>query len=347
VFFRITVKNIKLHIPKGRLSIYQSAPVWQDFNIMADQNINSLIVKFNHANLSLKPEETATLEMLVNGFAVTATNWKSSNPAAATVSETGLITAVALGGTTEITAETEVGGLIYTAKCVVYVEPQTIVIEETDPVTNGTGSIVITLEIPASTLFTGSFEIILPAGVSISIDATQLAGAWSGSINLAIVPLPNNTWKFIFTLSEAAQQSKMRKIAANTNKIVDIVYNVDNSVTNDFELKIKDLSFTLQDENNTVIERKETVVPVTVNSITDNSVIETSHSIKIFPNPVKDELIIENGELKIENVEILDMYGRKIVNYQLSIFNSINVSDLPAGVYILKIGEYRGRFVKE
>ena len=318
-----------------------------NLKIAAVFNVVPPKVKFNHANLSLKPEETANLEMLANGVAVTATNWQSSNPTAATVSGTGLITAVALGGNTEITAETEIGGSIYTAKCVVYVEPQAIVIEETDPVTNGTGTTELTLEIPASILFTGSFEVELPAGVSINIDATQLAGAWSGSINMTIVPLSDGVWKFIFTLSEAAQQSKMRKIAANTNKIVDIVYNVDDSVTKDFELIIKDLSFTLQDEDGTVIERTETVVPVTVNNVTGNFIIETSNSIKIYPNPVKDELIIENGKWKIENAEIFDISGRKIVNCQFSIFNSINVSHLSSGIYILKIGEYRGRFVKE
>ena len=94
---------------------------------------------------------------------------------------------------------------------------------------------------------------------------------------------------------------------------------------------------------------------VTVSGIWETAAGETT--ITIYPNPVKDEIIIDNGEFlatpsgkaerKIENVEILDMYGRKIVNYQLSIINSINVSNLPSGVYILKIGEYRGRFVKE
>ena len=40
--------------------------------------------------------------------------------------------------------------------------------------------------------------------------------------------------------------------------------------------------------------------------------------INIYPNPVKDELRIENGELKIENVEILDLSGKIILNSQFN-----------------------------
>ena len=72
---------------------------------------------------------------------------------------------------------------------------------------------------------------------------------------------------------------------------------------------------------------------------------------KIYPNPTTRELRIENGELKIENVEIFDVYGRKIFNFQLSIFNSIDVSHLSAGVYFVKIhtaeGEVTQKVIKE
>ena len=75
-----------------------------------------------------------------------------------------------------------------------------------------------------------------------------------------------------------------------------------------------------------------------------------SVNIAIYPNPVKDVLIIENGELKIENVEIYDGSGRKIVNYSLST-NQINVSALPQGIYFVKLEMEKGtvtkKFVKE
>jgi hypothetical protein len=75
--------------------------------------------------------------------------------------------------------------------------------------------------------------------------------------------------------------------------------------------------------------------------------------IRLYPNPVKEELMIDFGKLTVENVEDVEIYdisGKKINNYQVS-NNSyqlkINVSSLPAGVYFAKVGNYREKFVKK
>ena len=74
-------------------------------------------------------------------------------------------------------------------------------------------------------------------------------------------------------------------------------------------------------------------------------------NLKIYPNPVKDELRIENGELKINNVEIYDVYGKKqfsTFNFQ---FSTINVSHLSSGIYLIKLETDKGivtqKFIKE
>jgi len=90
-------------------------------------------------------------------------------------------------------------------------------------------------------------------------------------------------------------------------------------------------------------------------------------NIKIYPNPVKDELRIKNDELRIKNVEIVDLSGRAVL---MGEFNSplqngnpvgaycirpnetiINVSSLPSGIYFVKISTDTGiltrKFVKE
>ena len=62
--------------------------------------------------------------------------------------------------------------------------------------------------------------------------------------------------------------------------------------------------------------------------------------LQIYPNPTTGELTIDNGQLTINNVEVFDIYGRKLNNYQLSIVNSqlkINISHLPAGIYFIKV----------
>ena len=80
------------------------------------------------------------------------------------------------------------------------------------------------------------------------------------------------------------------------------------------------------------------------------ALIETEiRELKFYPNPVKDKLTIDSGELIIdsETVEIYDISEHKIVNAQWFDGKSVNVSHLPSGVYILKIGEWRRRFVRE
>jgi len=65
-----------------------------------------------------------------------------------------------------------------------------------------------------------------------------------------------------------------------------------------------------------------------------------NNRITVFPNPTTGQLIIDNGQLIIENVELFDIYGRKqkiILNSQFSILNSIDVSHLSSGVYFVRI----------
>jgi Pectate lyase len=80
-----------------------------------------------------------------------------------------------------------------------------------------------------------------------------------------------------------------------------------------------------------------------ISGLADNKMAD----IRFYPNPVKNELIIDNAELTINNtVAIYDIMGKQ-VNIQWINNKSINVSYLQKGVYILQIGEWRGRFVKE
>jgi len=72
--------------------------------------------------------------------------------------------------------------------------------------------------------------------------------------------------------------------------------------------------------------------------------------LKVYPNPTAGELIISNEELEIKTIEVFDIYGRKqkiIINYQLSIVNSINISHLQAGIYFVKISTKAGEAVRK
>ncbi len=85
-----------------------------------------------------------------------------------------------------------------------------------------------------------------------------------------------------------------------------------------------------------------------------SSIQENSNAIfSMYPNPASTELRIENGELKINSIDMYDVLGQKY--FAPTLFardkTSINISELTAGIYFLKItGEkstYIERFVKE
>jgi len=73
-------------------------------------------------------------------------------------------------------------------------------------------------------------------------------------------------------------------------------------------------------------------------NITDNKV-KPSDKLSFYPNPVKDQLTIELGNLDIQQVSILDIQGRILIqsNEKCSGTKSFIVSELPKGIYFVKV----------
>ncbi|MES2798141.1 MAG: T9SS type A sorting domain-containing protein [Bacteroidota bacterium] len=74
----------------------------------------------------------------------------------------------------------------------------------------------------------------------------------------------------------------------------------------------------------------------------------TNSSIKLYPNPAISELNIENMEGN--SVEVININGQKKIYNALKkneIQSSIDVSDLPKGLYFLKAGNEVGKFLKQ
>jgi len=69
-------------------------------------------------------------------------------------------------------------------------------------------------------------------------------------------------------------------------------------------------------------------------------------NLKIYPNPVKDELKIESGELKINNVEICDIAGKTILIPHSSLLDThyliLDTNSLLQGIYLVKIYTDKG-----
>ncbi|WNM19775.1 T9SS type A sorting domain-containing protein [Flavobacterium capsici] len=73
----------------------------------------------------------------------------------------------------------------------------------------------------------------------------------------------------------------------------------------------------------------------------------TSRALVLYPNPVTNALHFETTALEDQTaVAVYDLTGREMRCEKVTA-NSINVGALPVGVYLLKVGNRIGRFVKE
>ena len=91
----------------------------------------------------------------------------------------------------------------------------------------------------------------------------------------------------------------------------------------------------------------------TVVGIEDLPSTSEGRDVLVYPNPATGELIIESGELKIENIDVCDMLGRKVMTVTESqIANrtsqiTLDLSNVPAGVYFLQIKTEQGTVMRK
>ncbi len=106
-------------------------------------------------------------------------------------------------------------------------------------------------------------------------------------------------------------------------------------------MTIQSQSFALSDVQNLSFKKTEET------RVAD---VMAQERLQVYPNPVNDELRITNYELRMGDVvEMFDMNGNRVYvakpNSTSSIVNStftVNVSHLPAGMYVVKIGTSTG-----
>jgi len=73
----------------------------------------------------------------------------------------------------------------------------------------------------------------------------------------------------------------------------------------------------------------------------------TNYELRIYPNPTTGELTIDNGQLTINNVEVFDIYGRKVVEPSLMVLWSYDLTVLQSGIYFVRITTEQGVLVKK
>jgi len=71
-----------------------------------------------------------------------------------------------------------------------------------------------------------------------------------------------------------------------------------------------------------------------------------SDAVSIYPNPTTGELKIENGELKIQQISVLDLMGNKLL-YLERASGEVDISHLPSGIYFVQITTEKGVVTKK
>lgn len=66
-------------------------------------------------------------------------------------------------------------------------------------------------------------------------------------------------------------------------------------------------------------------------------------NIKVYPNPTNGQLIVENRELKIETIDVFDVFGKNVGIYKNTSYEiKIDISHLSEGIYFLRIQSDNG-----
>ncbi len=82
-----------------------------------------------------------------------------------------------------------------------------------------------------------------------------------------------------------------------------------------------------------------------VGTAVDNVILESS--ISVYPNPTADMLIVEGVTAK-ETINIYSLNGNQVLSVMTQEgVNTINVSELPNGVYLLKYANESFKLIKE
>ena len=73
-----------------------------------------------------------------------------------------------------------------------------------------------------------------------------------------------------------------------------------------------------------------------------------ANSTLLYPNPTTGQFRIENSELRIENVEVYDVYGKLLNSVEVNDHSTvIDVTGYASGIYFTRIYTDKGMVVKQ
>ena len=171
-----------------------------------------------------------------------------------------------------------------------------------------------------------------------SLKATGITGG-IGSLSLKTY-LPFGTDK-AGSLSVLINGQKVGSIDYSTNKKTYTISNI--NIEGNVELEIID-------QNLTYINRVslDNLSWTCYTKMATDELKNADNKIKVYPNPVKNHAIFLDGIKASENVEIYNLNGQKVQNFnQVKNKQKLNLNRLPKGMYILKTSTSSTKFIVE
>ena len=201
-------------------------------------------------------------------------------------------------------------------------------------ITNGTVDVIATANDGSGII--GTTEIILINQAPVLVNSISVQGqggastitANAGTLQMEATVLPANADNatYIWSVVNGTGSANIDAnglLTALTNGTVDVI-----ATANDGSGVTGMTTITISNQN------------VGINEI-------TLKDIKIYPNPVQNELFIDGLNGQINQLEIIDYSGRIITSISEKNIKSIDVSGINQGIYILKISTDKGTSTKQ
>jgi len=329
IFENVKTDTINLHVPNGTQSRYAVAPVWQDFNIVAQPgNAISGIVRENPTT-EYTTGQVALYRRLsgeayaFTPFPVAVTNIGSSGEYLFIGIEDGeyLVRANPASSDSAIYSPTYYGNTVYWDSSIVVKVQGNISIDTVDITLvpfwkdTATGNTRIEGEVVCK----GQGAPPPPKDTGISLDK-DINGMWQ-TVAFTYLTLTDSNGTFTFeNLPAGKYRVRLNMTGYNADTTLPTAGNSDTFKVR-FEIPIPPLS----------------VRPFA----------KEEGKIKVYPNPTSGQLTIDNGQLTINSVELFDIYGRNVT--PLTPHSSpliLDISHLAKGMYFLKIGNKVVKIIK-
>ena len=82
-----------------------------------------------------------------------------------------------------------------------------------------------------------------------------------------------------------------------------------------------------------------------VKNVLGNQSLMDNPNLEIYPNPSQDTVHFKGSNTEIKSYEIVEFSGKSLVNQEVNNNNTISISNLNNGLYVLKLFDKKGALV--